>query len=181
MKVVFIPKGSKKDRSDPRAYRPITLSNFSLKGLERIVQWYILDNIIPSQLQHQHAYTKGLSTETALSNLLNEIESQVHNGRLALVVSLDCTGAFDRIRYTSAERAMVAKNIPENIIKWYNNLLRNRSITADIQGTKKTIRPTQGSPQGGVLSPLVWNIIMDTLLSTFNQSDPVKIIGYLCR
>ena len=39
------------------------------------------------------------------------------------------------------------------------------------------IKPTRGSPQGGVLSPLVWNLIMDKLLTDLSAS-PVRAIGY---
>ena len=178
MKVVFIPKVGKGDYSLPKAYRPITLSNFLLKGLERIVQWYILERRITKPLKHQHAYTKGLSTETALSNFLTNVESMVHRGKKTLAVSLDCSGAFDKIRFDSAVEAMENYNFPNNIIRWYDGLLKNRRVTADVQGCSLTVTPTQGSPQGGILSPLVWNLIMDSLLCTFNDSDPVRVIGY---
>ena len=82
------------------------------------------------------------------------------------------------IKFLSAVVAMNNNNINPLIIAWYEYLLRNRVVTADVQGTSKTIKPTQGSPQGGVLSPLIWNIIIDGLLANFQQFDPVKIIGY---
>ena len=41
MKLVFIPKIGKPTYDSPKSYRPITLSNFILKTLERLVQWFI--------------------------------------------------------------------------------------------------------------------------------------------
>ena len=41
MKVVFIPKRGKDDYSVPKAYRPITLSNFLLKVMERVINWFL--------------------------------------------------------------------------------------------------------------------------------------------
>ena len=38
-------------------------------------------------------------------------------------------------------------------------------------------KPTRGSPQGGVLSPLIWNIIMDSILLTF-EGTATKVVGY---
>ncbi len=35
----------------------------------------------------------------------------------------------------------------------------------------------RGSTQGGVLSPLVWNLILNTLLSSFKRTDVVKVVG----
>ncbi len=94
-----------------------------------------------------------------------------------LAVSLDCSGAFDCIKFDSAEKCMREKGILENINRWYVNLLKARIIQAEVQGQKTYIRPHRGSPQGGVLSPLIWNLIMDSLLSTF-EKDPVKVLGY---
>ncbi len=39
------------------------------------------------------------------------------------------------------------------------------------------VLPARGSPQGGVLSPIIWNLITDMILSEF-KSGPVKALGY---
>ncbi len=177
MRVVFIPKMGKSDYALAKSYRPITLSNFILKGLERLIQWYILEYVITKPLYNQHAYTKGRSCETALSSFVNDVEHALYNQRCLLAVSLDCSGAFDCITFDSAEREMFSHGIPSNIVRWYCNLLKGRSVRANVQGQEARIVPARGSPQGGVLSPLIWNLIMDSLLSQF-KGDSVKIIGY---
>ena len=177
MKVVFIPKVGKSDYAVAKAYRPITLSNFLLKGLERLIQWFILEHHIKEPLFRQHAYTKGRSCETALSGFVDDAERAVFNGRYLLAVSLDCSGAFDCIKFDSAQTCMERKGIPSNIIRWYVNLLKNRTVKAKVQGYTATVQPARGSPQGGVLSPLVWNLIMDSFLTQF-QGDSVKVLGY---
>ncbi len=177
MKVTFIPKAGKSDYALSKAYRPITLSNFTLKGLERLIQWYILDHALSEPLYRQHAYTRGRSCDSALSTFTNEIEYALHNGKYMLAVSLDCSGAFDCIKFESAERCMKRKGIPDNIIRWYVNLLKGRRVHAEVQGQATHIIPHRGSPQGGVLSPLIWNLIMDSLLTTF-KGEPVKVLGY---
>ena len=178
MKVVFIPKPGKDDYGLAKAYRPITLSNFILKTLERIVQWHINENILHYEpLYAQHAYTIARSTDTALSEALNTIEKAVLQGQMALAVSLDCSGAFDCIKFDSASTAMASMGINTNIINWYDGVLRNRQVKADIQGATIIRKPMRGSPQGGVLSPLIWNLIMNTLLITF-KTGCVKAIGY---
>ncbi len=177
MRVVFLPKAGKEDYAAAKSYRPITLSNFVLKGLERIIQWFILEYTITKPLTNQHAYTKGRSCDSALSCFVNDVERTIYNGHHLLAVSLDCSGAFDNIRFEAARRCMETQKIPYNIIRWYGNLLKSRSVLAQVQGLEKTIKPSRGSPQGGVLSPLVWNIIMDSFLSQY-KSGPVKALGY---
>ena len=66
MRVVFIPKVGKECYTSPKSYRPITLSNFVLKVLERIIQWYLTDRVVSLPLYSQHAYTAGRSTETVI-------------------------------------------------------------------------------------------------------------------
>ena len=63
------------------------------------------------------------------------------------------------------------------VIQWYDNLRRSCKVTADLQGEKITRLPMRGSPQGGVLSPLIWNMIMHALMPSF-QEGPGKAEGY---
>jgi len=177
MKVVFIPKVGKETYTSPKSYRPITLSNFLLKGLERIIQWFLTDEVISFPLYAQHAYTKGRSTDTALSTVVDAAERMVHQGKLMMAVSLDCSGAFDCIKFDSASAALRRHGAPEAVVEWYDKVLKFRNVTADLQGVSKTITPTRGSPQGGVLSPLVWNLIMDSLLTQFER-EAVHVVGY---
>ena len=176
MEVIFLPKAGKDDYGVAKAYRPITLSNFLLKGLERIIQWYIKVQL-PNPLYAQHAYTTGLSTETALSEVIDHIESAVLRGEQALTVSLDCSGAFDTIDFDSARSAMERKSIAGTIVRWYDRLLRGRRVTANLQGEKSERIPARGSPQGGVLSPQIWLLIMDTLLTQF-KGTAIKAVCY---
>ena len=74
--VIFIPKAGKTDYSDPKAFRPISLSSTFLKTLERIVDRFIRDYyLIERPLSNmQHAYRVGKSYETALHELVTRIE-----------------------------------------------------------------------------------------------------------
>ena len=177
MKVIFLPKAGKDDYGKAKSYRPITLSNFLLKGLERLIQWFINDEVIKDPLYAQHAYTVGKSCDTAVSDVLDFLEKNVYRGNHVLAVSLDCSGAFDRIKFQSAKAAMERKKIPKGIIDFYLNILHNRTVTAALQGEKCNRKPMRGSPQGGVLSPLIWILIMDTILSKF-RGRAVKVVCY---
>ncbi len=60
---------------------------------------------------------------------------------------------------------------------WYNEVLTGRLVSADLKGAQNTIIAIMGSPQGGILLPLVWNLVMNSLLSTFH-GEGVQEIGY---
>ena len=53
-KVIFIPKPGQDDYGNPKAFRPITLSNFLLKVLERIIQWHIKETSFRDPLFSLH-------------------------------------------------------------------------------------------------------------------------------
>ena len=135
------------------------------------------EKVVTNKLVSQHAYTRGLSTETALSEAIDFIESSFYRKKKTIAVSLDCSGAFDWVSYDSMKEALVDHNTPENIINWYNNLLSNRKLMVNLQGITKQISPGRGCPQGGILSPLAWNLVMNSLLTTFS-TGPIKAVGY---
>jgi len=73
---VFIPKLGRTHCTSAKDFRPISLTSFLLKTLEKLVDAYLRDVILVRQPLHasQHAYT-GLSTETALHTLVTQIAS----------------------------------------------------------------------------------------------------------
>ena len=75
-KVIMIPKGGKPDYTIPKAYRPISLTPFLFKLLERVNSWDILETALRTNPLHrrQHAYRMGRSNESAISQVLNAIE-----------------------------------------------------------------------------------------------------------
>jgi hypothetical protein len=64
--VVFIPKPDKGEYEEPKSYRPISLTSFMLKGLERLMDRYIREVPLRRYPMHegQHAYQQGRSCES---------------------------------------------------------------------------------------------------------------------
>ena len=95
----FLMKPGKKDLTDPRAYRPITLACFMLKALERIVSWELEENYFKRRPlnRRQHAFQLGKSCDTALSETIDYIEKGIERKQYVLGVFLDIKGAFDNV------------------------------------------------------------------------------------
>ena len=70
-KVIFIPKTGKDNYYEAKYFRPISLTSFLLKTLEKLIDRHIrevtLENLPLSS--SQHAYQPGKSTDTALYDL----------------------------------------------------------------------------------------------------------------
>jgi hypothetical protein len=65
-------------------------------------------------------------------------------------------------------------------------MLESRLVHTSLTGSSPTAKVVGGCPQGGVLSPLLWNLVVDRLLtvtndlgfSTFGCADDIVIIVY---
>lgn len=80
-------------------FKPITLSSFPLKTLERIIDVHIRESIDKSRTyMSQYAYTKGQSVETALHSLVGHTEISIESDNLILAAFLDIKGAFNGAR-----------------------------------------------------------------------------------
>ena len=88
---------------------------------------------------------------------------------IALALSIDISGAFDNTMYKSIEQAMIRKGIPRMIIAWTLNMLTSRIIIWEAGEGRLTVRTTKGCPQGGVLSPLLWILVIDELLEILDD------------
>ena len=103
VKVLFIPKPSSNSYCGPRDLRPISLTLFLLKTIERLVDRFLRDEILALQPLHsnQHAYRAGKSVETALHQLMVWVEKALDQQEIALDVFLDTEGVFNNTSYDS--------------------------------------------------------------------------------
>ena len=90
-----------------------------------------------SDMQHAYSGTKG--TDTALSTLVNMIESSILRKEFCLVISVDIQGAFYNLATNDIQNALVANNYPPIMIRWYMNFLKNRISIAEVVGVKLSI------------------------------------------
>jgi hypothetical protein len=178
-KCIFIPKMGKDDYTSARSFRPISLVSFLFKGLERIVLWHLEENVLSiNQLSpDQHAFRKKFSCETALSDFTDDVESSIMRGQYAIGCFLDVQGAFDTVDHNAAIKAMVAKNFPTDIIKWYAQFLKNRIVFTNVLGSQAHRKITKGVGQGLVLSPVIWCLIFVSFLDLF-KTGPVRARGF---
>ena len=81
-------------------------------------------------------------------------------------------------------------NIPSTVTEWIYHMISNRYIKLTYCEHSVTRRATKGSPQGGVLSPLLWNLTLNTFLSSLGihssfvqafADDLVILIQGICK
>ena len=77
-KIIFIPKPGKPRYDIAKSWRPITLTNYLLKGLERLCGWK-MDEALTRYPVHtyQHGFRTDRNTETAISGVVDYIEEHI--------------------------------------------------------------------------------------------------------
>jgi hypothetical protein len=152
VKVVFIPKPGR-----PKDYRPISLTSFLLKTIERLVDRYLGDETLVSSplYPNQHAFQAGKSTETALHQLVVRIEKVLDQRETALGVFLNIEGVFNNTSYDSICAALARHEASRTIIRLIRATLEGPWATATLGGVSRSIAVAKGCPQGGILSPLL--------------------------
>ena len=148
------------DLNTGTSFRPISLLSVISKTLEKALLPYITNNI--PQHHTQHGFKAKHSTTTALHNINNTIASGF-NQRIpparTIAVALDMSKAFDTVNIHTLTKKLLDTQIPPILIKFIANYIKGRKAFTTYNNKTSTQRQFKtGVPQGGVLSPTLFNI-----------------------
>ena len=164
--------------SSSAAFRIINLSCVLLKILEKCIKVHLQE---VSEIKHsniQFGFQPGVSTDAALHALFAKLENAAEQKKLLLAISLDLKSAFDNISFSAIDQALAASSSPPIINSWISHYIRNRYVMFRL-GPVETLRLIlKGCPQGGILSPFLFNIVVDSLLQYLKTLDPSAVQAY---
>ena len=122
------------------------------------------------------AYRPGLSTHHAVKDLSAELRS----GQYSVVVEADIKGFFDNIDHDILLE-MLEKRIDD---KPFLGIIRKWLKAGILDTDGKVIDPVTGTPQGGIVSPMLANVYLHYALDVWfeNMVKPhCKGKAYICR
>ena len=91
---------------------------------------------------------------------------------------LDATKAFDKVSFTKLFALILKRDIPATILRVVLDLYTRQSVAASWNGcTSNPFSGTNGVRQGGVLSPILFNVYMDELIHKLKMTDVACHIG----
>jgi hypothetical protein len=153
IRVVFIPKPGKL-LSQLKSLRPISLKSFILKTLEKLLDRHTRDGVLVETPLHQNqfAYRGGMSTETALFQVVHRLEKSLSHKEIALGAFLDIKAAFNNTSFSAITMAATECGLEETCCRWVRSMLESRLIHTSLMGSSLTAKVVGGCLQGGVLS-----------------------------
>lgn len=128
--------------------------------VDRLVQQCILQVLEPICEAKFHERSNGFRPNRSAENALAQCYKMIHRQHLYFVVDVDIKGFFDNVNHSKLIRQMWAMGIRDKqLICIIKQMLKAPIILPD--GNK--VFPTKGTPQGGILSPLLANIVLNEL------------------
>ena len=118
----------------------------------------------------QHGFTKGKSTESAISNTVDYIEEFLFDKQHCLGVFLDISSAFDSISIDHIKKKLLEHNGTPDMVQWYHSYLQRRYLEVELHGDSVKLTTGTGFPQGGVCSAKFWLIAFDEAIQIINSN-----------
>lgn len=164
----YIPKREGK-------YRPLGIPAIEDKLLQKAVS-RILESIYEQDfLVYSFGYRPGIGAQTAVGELTYELQF----GGYGYVIDADIQGFFDNIDHDWLIK-MLSLRIRDNA---FLRLIRKWLKAGILDTDGKVIHPQAGTPQGGIVSPVLANIYLHYVLDLWYEKvvKPRSGNSYLCR
>ena len=155
-----------KPKSDISSYRPITLLPCLGKVLERVIQrrlqYFVDENSLLSA--SQYGFCKGASTMDIHMKLEHVVRKCLGSRKSCIVVYVDLSSAFDVVWPKGLIWKLINKNLRGKMVAWLYNYFDNRMLKVRVDGCySDKVKMEAGTPQGAVLSPLLFNLMLADL------------------
>jgi hypothetical protein len=120
----------------------------------------------------QFGFKKILGCRNAIFALRQSIEYFNSRGSNVFIASLDASKAFDRINHFKLFSTLIKKGLPKIIVQiivnWYSKL----SVVVRWNGHDSCALAVQSDVrQGGILSPILFNLYVDCIITALRKSD----------
>ena len=175
-KLILIDKGG--DVNLISNWRPITIYSVIRRVIEKA-----LDAIVRSQVYlngNQRGFVSGIAGCHVNARLVNAcLQNAKRLKRNCVVAFLDISKTFDKIGHMHISNSLKSKGVSCNLHNLIMNLLTNNSV--QIYMGKDISNPIQikcGVPQGGPLSPILFNIGIDFIYNEICDPQYANNNGY---
>lgn len=161
-------------------YRPICLLSILGKIFEKCIYHRVLSKLLnanPKFGANQFGFSPQKSCENALNAAINYTNEKVNSRLKTAWLSIDYEAAFDTAWWPLILDRLRGHCIGRNTFLTIQSYLSDRWICMIREDNSFLFKRTEkGCPQGSVLGPIFWNVILDEWLNT--HSEDTKKIGF---
>ena len=156
------------------SYRPISLTSCLGKTFEKMInnrlKWHLDNlNILPKA---QTGFRKGCTTTENLIRIESSIKSGFNTNCPTTAIFLDIAKAYDNAWIEGILLKLAKANVRGRTFIWLRNFLTGRSIRTRVNHQLSEERAiTKGVPQGSVLSPLLFNVMLSDFPTPHNGCE----------
>lgn len=166
-------------KDKPGDFRPITLSNAVLKIYERLLYSRLQPGVDPVLPPWQFGFRPKRGAHDQLLRFVSTLQSARGNGKGSAVLFLDIKKAFDRVDIPTLLADLHETGIRGKCLRAIQCILAPK-CTRVLLGKflSDPYFPDQGTPQGGILSPLLWNFYFRRVADAVKSRADPEYFGF---
>lgn len=128
--------------------------------IDRLVQQCVLRVLEPICEAKFHERSNGFRPNRSAEHALAQCYRMIQQQNLHFVVDIDIKGFFDNVNHAKLIRQMWALGIRDKTLLC---IIKEMLKAPIVMPNGETVYPDKGTPQGGILSPLLSNIVLNEL------------------
>jgi RNA-directed DNA polymerase len=136
---------------------------------DRVIQTAVLLIVEPIFEADFMECSYGFRPKRSAHDALSEVRKHLKNG-LTGVYDADLKGYFDSIPHDKLIKCLRMRIVDRSVLKLIQMWLKAPIVEEDENGKKKIARNQKGTPQGGVISPLLANVYLHWFEKVFYSS-----------
>ncbi len=173
---IIVPLPKKPHINSLNDYRPVALTPVVVKCFEKLVRSHITSFFPLTFDPYQFAYRTNRSTEdavaTALQTTLSHLEQE---GSCVQLLFVDYSSAFNTILPHKLVDKLGDLGLPYSTFTWIKSFLSGRSQRVRVgPHTSMALSLSTGSPQGCVLSPLLYTLYTYDCIPAHHSNTIIK-------
>lgn len=154
-------------------FRPVSLTSCFCKVFEKILLSRLMFQLQDKFSPRLYGFLPQWGAHHCLMALYTRLSSA------SVVAFIDLKSAFDVANRSIILDQLVEFGIKDNLLRWIRGYLRHRTSRVLFKEACSTAKDFElGTPQGGVLSPFLFNILIHRLLSLLPEVDGTTITCY---